>query len=129
MALGWLYPDVGKSEWMAAIANVFLRLIKSIVAPLIFGMLVYGIAGTGSIKAMGRIGLKAIVYFEVVTTIALFLGLAVVNLVRPGEGMKLERLATETGLPQTAPSLSSTLEHTVPESAVDHKSPGGFHTQ
>jgi len=119
VALGWLYPDVGKSGWVAAIANVFLRLIKSIVAPLIFGMLVYGIAGTGSIKAMGRIGLKAIVYFEVVTTIALFLGLAAVNLIRPGEGMKLERLAAETGAPQAAPSLSSTLEHTVPESAVD----------
>ena len=53
----------------------------------------YGIAGTGSVKTMGRIGLKAIIYFEVLTTIALFLGLGAVNLVRPGEGMTLERSA------------------------------------
>ncbi len=92
VALGAAFPNVGKADWMAALANVFLRLIKSIIAPLIFGTLVYGIAGTGSVKTMGRIGLKAIVYFEVLTTIALFLGLGAVNLVRPGEGMTLERI-------------------------------------
>ena len=59
VALGAAYPDVAKADWMAALANVFLRLIKSIIAPLIFGTLVYGIAGTGSVKTMGRIGLKA----------------------------------------------------------------------
>lgn len=118
-ALGALYPEIGKAGWMAALANVFLRLIQSIVAPLIFATLVYGIAGTGSVKAMGRIGLKAIVYFEVLTTIALFLGLAAVNLVRPGEGMRLERTAGETGLAHAAPSLSSTLEHTFPASVID----------
>ena len=119
VALGAVYPEVGKADWMAALANVFLRLIKSIIAPLIFGTLVYGIAGTGSVKTMGRIGLKAIVYFEVLTTIALFLGLGAVNLVRPGEGMRLDRAAGETGLPQAAPSLSGTLEHTFPASVID----------
>ena len=119
VALGAVYPEVGKADWMAALANVFLRLIKSIIAPLIFGTLVAGIAGTGSVKTMGRIGLKAIVYFEVLTTIALFLGLGAVNLIRPGEGMKLERTASETGLPQAAPSLSGTLEHTFPASVID----------
>src|SRR5579871_3439004 len=94
IALGAFYPDVAKADWMAALANVFLRLIKSIIAPLIFGTLVYGIAGTGSVKTMGRIGLKALIYFEVLTTIALFLGLAAVNLVRPGEGLTLENSAT-----------------------------------
>ena len=82
VALGAPLPDVGKADWMAPITNVFLRLIKSIIAPLIFGTLVYGIAGTGSVKPMGRIGLKAIIYFEVLTTIALFLGLGAVNLMR-----------------------------------------------
>jgi proton glutamate symport protein len=119
VALGAVYPEVGKADWMAALANVFLRLIKSIIAPLIFGTLVAGIAGTGSVKTMGRIGLKAIVYFEVLTTIALFLGLGAVNLIRPGDGMKLERTASETGLPQAAPSLSGTLEHTFPASVID----------
>jgi proton glutamate symport protein len=119
VALGAAFPNIGKAEWMSAIASVFLRLIKSIIAPLIFGTLVYGIAGTGSVKTMGRIGLKAIVYFEVLTTIALVLGLAAVNLVRPGEGMTLERGASETGLAQSGPTLTGTLEHTFPASVID----------
>ncbi len=119
VVLGAAFPDVGKADWVSALANVFLRLIKSIIAPLIFGTLVYGIAGTGSVKTMGRIGLKAIIYFEVLTTIALFLGLGAVNLVRPGEGMTLEKTATETGISQTTPTLSGTLEHTFPASVID----------
>jgi proton glutamate symport protein len=119
VALGAAFPDVGKADWVAALANVFLRLIRSIIAPLIFGTLVSGIAGTGSVKTMGRIGLKAIIYFEVLTTIALFLGLGAVNLVRPGEGMTLERAATETGLSQVTPTFSGTLEHTFPASVID----------
>jgi len=117
-ALGAFFPDIGKADWMMALANVFLRLIKSIIAPLIFGTLVAGIAGTGSVKTMGRIGLKAIIYFEVLTTIALFLGLGAVNLVRPGEGMTLEQSA-DAGLPKVQPTLSGTLEHTFPQSVID----------
>src|SRR6266849_2051292 len=119
VTLGAVFPNAAKADWVAAIANVFLRLIKSIIAPLIFGTLVYGIAVTGSVKTMGRIGLKAIIYFEVLTTIALFLGLGAVNLVRPGDGITLEKTAAETGLPQASPSLSSTLEHTFPASVID----------
>ena len=119
VAVGAVFPNVGKAEWMGALANVFLRLIKSIIAPLIFATLVYGIAGAGSVKTMGRIGLKAIVYFEVLTTIALFLGLGAVNLARPGEGMKLEMTAAEAAVPQTKPTLSSVLEHTFPVSIAD----------
>ena len=119
VTLGAVYPDVAKQDWVSAIANVFLRLIKSIIAPLIFGTLVYGIAGTGSVKTMGRIGLKAIIYFEILTTIALFLGLGAVNLIRPGEGLTLGQTATETGLAKTSPSLAGTLEHTFPQSVID----------
>src|SRR6202171_1768074 len=119
VAVGVYFPGIGKAPEMQAVANVFLRLIRSIIAPLIFGTLVYGIAGTGSVKTMGRIGMKAIIYFEVLTTIALFLGLGAVNLVRPGEGMTLERAATETGLPQVTPTFSGTLEHTFPQSVID----------
>jgi proton glutamate symport protein len=118
VALGVVYPEIGKADWMAALANVFLRLISSIIAPLIFGMLVSGIASTGSVKAMGRIGVKAIIYFEVLTTIALFLGLAAVNLTRPGEQMKLAFTPVET-LPQASPTLSGVLEHTFPASVID----------
>jgi proton glutamate symport protein len=119
VALGVIFPDVAKADWVGALSNVFLRLIKSIIAPLIFATLVYGIAGTGSVKTMGRIGLKAIIYFEVLTTIALFLGLGAVNLIRPGEGMTLERAPTETGLAKATPTLSGTLEHTFPASVID----------
>jgi proton glutamate symport protein len=117
IALGAFVPGVAKQ--LAPVSNVFLRLIRSIIAPLIFGTLVYGVAGGGDLKRMGRIGLKAIIYFEVVTTVALFLGLAAVNLVRPGEGMKLQPTAAELGLPPAQNTLSNVLEHVFPASIVD----------
>jgi proton glutamate symport protein len=121
MVIGLLWPGVGLQ--MKIFANIFLRLIKSIVAPLLFGTLVYGIAGTGDVKAMGRIGLKAIIYFEIVTTIALFLGLAVVNIFQPGVGLDAPLAAngaTVPGVPQSAPpSLTGILEHTFPTSIID----------
>lgn len=117
VALGWAAPQAGVK--LAPLSNIFLRLIKSIIAPLIFGTLVYGIAGAGNVKTMGRIGLKAIVYFEIVTTAALFLGLAFVNIVRPGAGMKLEHTAADAALPQTSTSLATVLEHTFPSSIID----------
>jgi proton glutamate symport protein len=64
-------------------------MIKMIIAPLLFATLVVGIAGTGDLKSMGRIGLKAIIYFEIATTIALFLGLALVNIFQPGAGLSI----------------------------------------
>src|SRR3981189_1191062 len=111
IGLGILSP--GPSGWavqMAPISNVFLRLIKSIIAPLLFGTLVAGIAGTGSIKAMGRIGLKAMIYFEVVTTVALFVGLGTVNLFKPGAGIRVERSAAEVAAPKTATDIGAILE-------------------
>lgn len=121
IALGALAP--GAAQGLQPVSNIFLRLVKSIIAPLLFGTLVYGIAGTGDIKAMGRIGIKAIVYFEIVTTIALFLGLGIVNVVKPGEGMKLEA-GTAEGLPQGHASLTAVLEHTFPTSIIDAMAKG-----
>jgi proton glutamate symport protein len=117
IALGVGAPGV--AVHLAIVSDIFLRLIKSIIAPLLFGTLVYGIAGAGSIKQMGRIGLKAIVYFELVTTIALFLGLGAVNLIRLGDGMKLERSATEAALPAAPPKIETILEHVFPLSIID----------
>jgi proton glutamate symport protein len=122
VALGAVAPDIARS--LAPVSTIFLRLIRSIIAPLLFGTLVYGIAGGGDIKRMGRIGLKAIVYFEVVTTIALFLGLGMVNLARPGDGMRLEPAAPDAAVAQTKVSLSSVLEHTFPASIVDAMAKG-----
>jgi proton glutamate symport protein len=75
--------------WVRVISRVFLSLIKVIIAPLIFSTLVVGIAGAGNLKEIGRIGLKAIIYFEIVTTLALFIGLGAVNFTKPGAGVNL----------------------------------------
>ena len=122
IAIGIAAPGVASG--LAPVSNIFLRLIRSIIAPLIFGTLVYGIAGTGSVKTMGRIGLKAIIYFEVLTTIALFLGLGAVNLTRPGVGMVIEQTGTEKTLAENKPTLSTTLEHTFPASVIDAMAKG-----
>jgi Na+/H+-dicarboxylate symporter len=112
----WLKANVG--EAVKPLSNIFLRMIKSIVVPLIVGSLIVGIAGHGDdLKRVGRLAWKSILYFEIVTTLALFLGLAAVNLVRPGEGVSLAVSAEDAkqfaGTPIT---LSGTLEHTVPQS-------------
>src|SRR5437868_9846228 len=89
IVFGALFP--GPAARLAVLGAIFLRLIKSIIAPLLFATLVAGIASTGSLKTMGRIGGKALIYFEILTTIALFVGLAAVNLVQPGAGVQLTR--------------------------------------
>jgi len=113
----------GPAKQLGILGSIFLRLIKSIIAPLLFGTLVVGIAGTGNVKTMGRIGGKAILYFEIVTTIALFVGLGAVNLVKPGVGVQLEKGSTG-GLAQTSASLSQILEHTFPTSIIDSMARG-----
>jgi proton glutamate symport protein len=85
IVIGWIWPAMGVG--IKPLADAFLRMIRMIIAPLLFSTLVVGIAGTGDVRAMGRIGLKAIIYFEIATTIALFLGLALVNVFRPGAGL------------------------------------------
>lgn len=123
LALGIFAPQFAVQ--LAPISNIFLRLIKSIIAPLIFGALVYGIAGAGDIKQMGRIGLKAIIYFEVLTTLALFVGLAAVNLTRPGAGLTIAKSAAVTAsLPQAKLTMVEILEHTFPTSIIDSMARG-----
>src|ERR1035441_2576272 len=117
VALGIVAP--GTAKQLGPVSEVFLRLIRSIVAPLIFGTLVAGMAGGCDLKRMGRIGVKAIVYFEIVTTAALFLGLAAVNLVRPGVGVPIERTAAEAAVAPAPATASSLLERVVPASIVD----------
>ena len=101
--IGYFWPSsdangvhvAGYAEQIKPLADTFLRMIKMIIAPLLFCTLVVGIAGTGDIKAMGRIGLKAIIYFEVATTIALFLGLGLVNVFKPGAGITILSTGTD----------------------------------
>ena len=117
VALGVVAP--GFARQLSPVSRVFLQLIRSIIAPLIFATLVVGIAGGGDMKRMGRIGAKAILYFEIVTTLALFLGLAAVNLVRPGAGIPIHSSAAEAAIPQTEATFSSALEHIFPSSIID----------
>ncbi|HEY9142274.1 MAG TPA: dicarboxylate/amino acid:cation symporter [Bryobacteraceae bacterium] len=116
VAVGALAPRF--APHLAPVSNVFLRLIRSIIAPLIFAMLVAGIAGGGDLKRMGRVGVKAIVYFEIVTTLALFLGLAAVNLARPGAGVPMGAGAAEQAA-QPPAKLGDILEHVFPASIID----------
>src|SRR4030088_3820266 len=85
--LGYLSPKWGNNVYF--LRDIFLNLIKSIIAPLIFSPIVVGIAGGGALKKVGRMGAKALLYFEIVTTAALFIGLAVVNFTEPGAGVTL----------------------------------------
>ena len=109
----------GFAAHLRVLSDIFLRLIKVIVAPLILGTLVTGIAGHGDLKKVGRIGLKSLIYFEVVTTIALFIGVGAINLTRAGEGLALPAASTEQGPQNVAPlKWDDFLLHVFPENVV-----------
>jgi proton glutamate symport protein len=96
MEFGHDLPSV--STDLDVLSLVFLRLIKTIIAPLLFGTLVVGIAGHADLKQTGRLGWKSILYFEIITTIALFIGLAAINISRAGVGLKLQESANMNDL-------------------------------
>jgi proton glutamate symport protein len=113
---GWFFPEA--SQNLQIVSNIFLRLIKSILAPLVFGMLVVGIAGhSDDLKAVGRLAFRAVIYFEVVTTLALAVGLVAVNIAKPGAGIQLPAPAAGNGgLTSTHVTLQGVIEHIVPRS-------------
>jgi len=125
IAIGHFLPSTGVS--IKPIADAFLRMIKMIIAPLLFSTLVVGIAGTGDLKAMGRIGLKAIIYFEIATTIALFWGLALVNWFQPGAGLAVP-IGADTGelaaLAKNQQHAWDIFLHLFPTSVVDAAAKG-----
>jgi proton glutamate symport protein len=114
LILGWAVPDFASG--LRPFSTIFLRLIKTIVAPLIFATLVVGVAGHGNLKQVGRMGLKSIVYFEAVTTVALFIGLAVVNIVKPGVGVTLTPAGQVGELATKQQSFGDLLVHVFPQS-------------
>src|SRR5882672_9442986 len=120
IVVGYVWPAFGVA--IKPLADAFLRMIKMIIAPLLFATLVVGIAGTGDLRAMGRIGLKAIVYFEVATTIALFLGLGLVNIFKPGAGLAMPIGADTTAAAAMAQNQQHAWDiflHLFPTSVVD----------
>jgi Na+/H+-dicarboxylate symporter len=110
-----------KVEPFALLADVFLRLIKMIVAPLVFSTLVVGVAKLGDIKSVGRIGGKTLLWFLGASFMSLLLGMLLVNLFEPGVAMKLPLpdVADETGIAKTSLSLKTFLYHMVPTSVID----------
>src|SRR6476469_6637107 len=118
--IGYFRPDWGNAVYF--LRDIFLNLIKSIIAPLVISTIVVGIAGAGALKKIGRMGAKALIYFEVVTTAALFIGLAIVNLTRPGSGVTLATSNTDVikTIGATHPkTLIETIVHAFPSSVID----------
>jgi proton glutamate symport protein len=120
--LGSMFPAAeypGMATAFKAVSSVFLRMIKSLIVPLLFATLVVGIAGHGDdMKKVGRLAFRSIIYFEIVTTIALVIGLAAVNLVKPGAGISLAgaNVQTASELAQNKITFSGVIEHMVPAS-------------
>src|SRR5450631_1119669 len=115
--IGWLRPDWGNAVYF--LRDIFLNLIKSIIAPLVFSTLVVGIAGGGDLKKVGRMGVKALIYFEIITTAALFIGLAIVNLTKPGAGVLLTGGGDISQLVKTQPKgFRDLLVHIFPSSVI-----------
>ncbi len=122
LLIGWLFPEVGTS--LRPLSIIFIRLIKSLIAPLIFATLVVGIAGHGDIRQVGRMGIKALVYFELVTTLALVVGLVAVNPVKPGVGVNLHVSETATEIVSKKQTLTEVITHIFPQSVVEAAAQG-----
>lgn len=120
--LGYVRPDIAVS--LKPLSDGFIRLIKMGIAPIIFCTVVHGIASTHDVKSVGRVGLKALIYFEAVTTLALLIGLVVVNLFRPGSGMNIDPAKLNTAqvssyvAQSSEQSVSQFFLHIIPESVV-----------
>src|SRR5437773_702738 len=118
--IGWLRPDWGNAVYF--LRDIFINLIKSIIAPLVFSTIVVGIAGAGALRKVGRMGIKALIYFEIVTTAALFIGLAVVNFTKPGAGVTLAASNTDVikTIGQSHPrTFIETIVHAFPSSVIE----------
>ena len=106
------------------LSRAFIALIKGLIVPLIFSTIVVGIAQTGDLKAVGRMGAKALIYFEVVTTIALFIGLGIANYVRPGDGMPMDLTSTSTVAVREPQSGWDIALHLFPSNLAHHWAEG-----
>jgi len=120
VVVGWVRPEWGNKVYF--LRDIFINLIKSIIAPLVFSTIVVGIAGAGALRKVGRMGVKALIYFEIVTTAALIIGLAVVNFMKPGAGITLAASNSDIikAIGQSHPkTLVETLVHVFPSSVID----------
>jgi len=114
--VGHDFPETAVA--MRLLSQVFIRMIKTIIAPLLFATLVVGIAGHPNLRHVGRMGLKALVYFEIVTTLALFIGLAAINLSQAGVGIEAPPALQPAGPRPPPQSLSDVILHAFPENVA-----------
>src|SRR2546423_12636603 len=115
--IGWLRPNWGNKVYF--LRDIFINLIKSIIAPLVFSTIVVGIAGAGALKKVGRMGIKALIFFEIATTAALFIGLAGRQFIKPGAGVTLaaENIDIVKQMSQMHPqTFVGTIVHAFPRS-------------
>jgi aerobic C4-dicarboxylate transport protein len=119
--VGWLFPDFAKNDWVKALGDGFVKLIRMVIAPIIFCTVVSGISHISEVKKVGRVAVKALVYFEVVSSFALLLGLLVANVLQPGAGFsgKTDAAAVATYAKQASEMKSvDFVLHIIPDSAV-----------
>ncbi|WP_371361808.1 Proton/glutamate-aspartate symporter [Sporomusa rhizae] len=116
---GYTFPT--QAQALKPIGDMFIRMIKMIVVPLIFGSLIMGIAGTGDFKKLGRLGGKALIWFEVATTLALIVGLVVVNVFQPGVGLSLPTgdASAATGAAKKSIDMVQMMVNIVPTNVID----------
>ena len=123
VAVGHYFPDTGTA--MKPFGDAFIKLVRMIVGPIIFCTVVAGIAGAGGLKGLGRTGVVTLIYFEIVTTAALLIGLLVVNVIKPGAGMNVDPASLDTsGIAQyvtagRSQTVTDTLLSIIPSSPVD----------
>jgi proton glutamate symport protein len=111
--IGYDFPAFSSN--LRVLSQIFLQLIRTIIAPLLFGTLVSGIAGHANLKAVGRMGVKAILYFEIVTTLALVIGLTAINLSKAGVGVQMPSQTTAQAVPAARPTPTDMILHIFPE--------------
>ena len=119
--LGWLFPAFGQNEWVKALGDGFVKLIRMVIAPIIFCTVVSGIAHISEVRKVGRVAIKALVYFEIVSTFALVLGLIVANVLQPGAGFSGQSNASAVAsFAKQASEMKASdfVLHIIPDSAV-----------
>jgi aerobic C4-dicarboxylate transport protein len=128
ITLGFLYPEFATK--LKPLGDGFIRLVKMMIAPVVFCTIVNGIAGMQDVKKVGRVGIKALIYFEIVTTLALIIGLVVINILRPGVNMNIDPSTLDAGAVSSYVNQSKTtgvvefLLHIIPENIINALSNG-----
>ena len=122
--VGWIWPDLAKNEWIKALGDGFIKLIKMVIAPIIFCTIVVGVGSIAKAATVGKIGGLALLYFMVMSTFALAIGLVVGNIIHPGAGLDMANSnydATDTEAKTTTEFILGIIPTTVRTVLVEHR--------